>query len=178
MDNFEEQRIAAQQEMQGYVERRVASPRRHPMTEPYFNTILNGGPDIWHGAVLGWNSDDGYVPLRWIMRQPACDVATSRYLFHYLDVPGFAPEFDKPDLDPQRHEYVLIARELWQRISAGLYTRSEIAFEPRPGMVPLTIERVKRMSPAMLQPIAGREVHSFDMDMGPDGKFWPGHKPW
>lgn len=166
---FEQQRNEAEDEIRNFAAR-YEGDWREP-AEAYVRHLTTGDPDVWHGAVTGWNTDGGYTPIRWVMRQPDCDRATARFLFFYLDVYGFAEQFGRTDLPQYHAEAVEIAKELWDRIQAGFYTRSELEFRPQPYMPGWVIEKVRALSPEQLEPIAGRKVTPWDMEKNWQGKY-------
>lgn len=168
---FEQQRIEADAEIRSFAAR-YDGEWREP-AQAYVKHLVEGDPDVWHDAVTGWNTDGGYTPIRWVMRQPDCDRATARWLFFYLDVSGFAEQFAQSDLQPWQREPVDIAKELWDRITAGFYSRSEIEFTPIQYMSHFVKEKVLAMSPEQLKPIPGRKVAPWDME-----RDWKGNYAW
>ena len=168
-DLFELQRLEVESEI-GKFAARYDGEWREP-AEAYVKHLTEGDPDVWHGAVTGWNTDGGYTPIRWVMRQPECDRATARWLFFCLDVPGFIEQYARPDLPIIHREAVDIAKELWDRLQAGFYRRSELEFTPKPYMSPFTIDKVLAMSPEQLEAIPGRKVTPWDMERDWQGKY-------
>lgn len=43
--------------------------------------LPTANPDEWHGVAASWNWDFGIQPLRWIVSQPACGIATAALIF-------------------------------------------------------------------------------------------------
>lgn len=43
--------------------------------------LPTANPDEWHGVAASWNWDFGVQPLRWIVSQPACGIATAALIF-------------------------------------------------------------------------------------------------
>ena len=170
-DLFEQQRIEVESEIRGF-----AAGYDGEWSEPaeaYVKHLTEGDPDIWHGAVTGWNTDGGYTPIRWVMRQPACDRATARWLFFYLDVPNFIEQYGHPDLPIMHREAVNIAKELWDRIQAGFYTRSALEYTPIQYMSPFVKNKVLALSPEQLEAIPGRKVIPWNME-----RDWQGRYAW
>lgn len=166
---FEQQRIEAEREIRAFAARYEGEWR--DSAEAYVRHLTTGDPDVWHGAVTGWNTDAGYAPIRWVMRQPDCDRATARFLFFLLDVYGFADQFGRTDLPQHQSLAVEIARELWDRIQGGFYRRSGLEFTPQPYLPAWVIEKVRAMSPEQLEPIAGRKVTPWNMERDRLGNY-------
>lgn len=90
------------------------------------------GPDDWHRVALDFNWSEPLYLLDWIARQADCDVATALTLF-WKGEPGcwIEEEGSKPE-QPNGFSYLnkQICAYIANRIGAGGYTRSKIAYAP------------------------------------------------
>jgi hypothetical protein len=93
------------------------------------------------------------APLLWIVRQPACDLATALQIYCHAE-PGYFREFgtDRPLVPQHAREVFDLIWEIRRRVDDGQYTRRELAFdaqsycptEPDPSFPALSIRLTGR----------------------------------
>ena len=89
-------------------------------------------PDDWHRVALDFNWGEPLYLLDWIVRQADCDVATALILF-WKGEPGCWIEEERSESErPNGFSYLnkKICAYIANRIGAGGYTRSKIAYAP------------------------------------------------
>lgn len=155
-------------------------------------------PDDWHRVALDFNWGEPLYLLDWIVQQADCDVATALTIF-WKGEPGswLEEKGSKPDR-PNGFSYLnkKICAYIAERIGAGGYTRSKIAFDPdawtKKDYVDLAAEEKRlenpnfHVHPDLIRKRRGRRVvndakfysrypedfhHSFDCDE-PDNAPW------
>ena len=94
--------------------------------------LKDNGPDDWHRAALDFNWGEPLYLLDWIVRQPDCDIATALTVFWKGEPEFFLEEEGSNDHKPNGFSYLnrKICAYIAQRVEAGGYTRSQIAFDP------------------------------------------------
>jgi len=88
-------------------------------------------PDDWHRVALDFNWDSPLYLLDWIVRQEDCDAATALTLF-WKGEPGSWIEDKGSTERPNGFSYLnrKMCAYIANRIGAGGYTRSKIAYAP------------------------------------------------
>jgi len=94
--------------------------------------LEKAGPDDWHRVALDFNWSEPLYLLDWIARQTDCDMATALTIFWKGEPTAWLKEEGSGNKKPNGFSYLnqKICAYIADRIAAGGYTRSEIAFTP------------------------------------------------
>lgn len=95
----------------------------------------SAGPDDRHRAALDFNWSQPLYLIDWIVRQADCDVATALTVFWTGEPTAWMIEQGSSTEKPNGHSYLnrQICMYIANRVEAGGYTRSRIAFTPEWG---------------------------------------------
>jgi hypothetical protein len=113
----------------------------------YAKWLIKASPDERHMAACRWNWNYGMAPILWITRQPDCDIATALIAYFGCD-PAYFFKFngDRNQVVSVNLETFDFLVELKNRLEAGYYKRSKIAFEGRSAL-----DRILRSNPTKMQ---------------------------
>ncbi|HEU5068259.1 MAG TPA: DUF4274 domain-containing protein [Sphingomicrobium sp.] len=94
--------------------------------------LQSNDPDDWHRVALDFNWGEPLYLLDWIIRQPRCDAATALTIFWKGEPAAWIEEDDSSPEEPNGFSYLnkQICTYVAERVAAGGYERSEIAFTP------------------------------------------------
>ncbi len=90
-------------------------------------------PVQWHQFVLHWNWDDGFEPLRWIIRQKDCDQGTA-LLIYWRAAPGwFCSYRNREDIiankeDINHYDFI---KEIEAKYMQNFYMQRSIQYNPK-----------------------------------------------
>lgn len=88
-------------------------------------------PEELHQFALHYNVNDGFLPIRFLIRSPLCDKGTALYAYWLFDEIVLGERLDpEPEPDEEFDAPPIIA-EIEERFLSGYYTHQEIAFDPR-----------------------------------------------
>lgn len=94
--------------------------------------LKDNSPDDWHRAALDFNWGEPLYLIDWIVRQPECDIATALTVFWLGEPECWLDEEGSNEEESNGFSWLnrKICEYVAQRVAAGGYTRSQIAFEP------------------------------------------------
>ncbi|MBL8656986.1 MAG: DUF4274 domain-containing protein [Altererythrobacter sp.] len=89
-------------------------------------------PDDWHRVALDFNWSEPLYLLDWIVRQQNCDIATALTIFWKGEPEAWLEESESSADEPNGFSYLnkVVCSYIADRVRAGGYQRSEIAFIP------------------------------------------------
>lgn len=129
-------------------------------------------PDDRHRAALDFNWGGPLYLIDWIVRQPDCDIATALTVFWAGQPTAWMEEQGASTGEPDGFSYLnrQICAYIADRVRAGGYTRSSIAFAPEVGTRKDYVDLVAmenaltkpsfRTHPDLIRPRAGRRVEN------------------
>lgn len=95
--------------------------------------LEGASPDDWHRFAIGFNWDDDFAPLFWIVQQEQCEMAAALYIF-WNSCPGWNMMLlARGEKVYDRAEEPMVAF-IAKRIAAKGYKRRKIAWDPQPMM--------------------------------------------
>ena len=144
---------------------------------------LEAGPDEWHLVADDWDWERGEDPLWWIVTRPNCDRATALTVFWATNPQQYlgCPLWQATDVDG--YDLCHTIRTRW---AAGLYTRSEIAFDidDRPDPIDFAAYRqrygqeIDVVMPPDMRRLKGRRLVDMDYVDGIPTRFWEADAPF
>jgi hypothetical protein len=100
--------------------------------ETTLDIVMQLTPDDWHEIALHWNWDQGVEVLNWITSQPTCDRATAMII---LTRANLAQVAEQSAAGPPTENEWRFCWNLAQRVRAGAFTKTGLAFGVSPGEV-------------------------------------------